>query len=620
MTLLNKALEVAEEYPVFPCDVRKRPVCSGGFKAATQDPAEIERLFSVHGAALIGVPTGELSGLSVIDIDVRDGKQGKEWVDANKELLGVTKVAETQSGGWHYYYQHADGIRNRAGIDGCVDVRGDGGYVIWPESIGYRWVNDEDFGTFPDALGSAVGHMVSSISSPNDGSDLDMWGNIVDGREKFMARMVYAAIANYYRDNGTYPTLEWMVVNVYPVYEKKVRSRGDDLNAEGRGIDEFKKKVTSTLNKARKESGAGLNTPPAKEAIEPKSASSFDRQIKIKTLDELRKTPPPSFLVGDYIIDKSLAVVFGAPASYKSFLVLDWALSVAHGSDWNGRPTVAGRCLYLAMEGQSGISVRAAAWHKDRVLSDADAPFYTVTQPLSMALDQSDDIRLLVEAIDAMGEAPSLIIVDTLARSFAGGADENSATDMGTFIRNLDLIRERYDCTVVVVHHTGKSGDIRGSSALMGAVDTAISIKRETGTNQVCVRVDKQKDVEECEPIYLQAREVSFVSGVIGSERTSIVLDVTDRAQPRGKGVQSEVKLFALEVLRECLKDTNLTETKGDDFGVPEDVFKAVLKAKYQEQNHKPLHGTQVTRVTKDWSTGEGALFTYNNGLVNERW
>ncbi|MBL6784640.1 MAG: bifunctional DNA primase/polymerase, partial [PS1 clade bacterium] len=95
--LVNAALEVADEFPVFPCDQNKVPVCSGGFKAATQDPDEIERLFSIKGAALIGIPTGEASGLSVIDIDVRDGKQGLEWEKKNAEILGLTKKAKTQS-------------------------------------------------------------------------------------------------------------------------------------------------------------------------------------------------------------------------------------------------------------------------------------------------------------------------------------------------------------------------------------------------------------------------------------------------------------------------------------------------------------------------------------------
>ena len=101
MDIISKALEVAEDYPVFPCDAKKRPVCHGGFKAATQDPDEVERLFSASNAALIGIPTGEVSGVSVIDIDVRDGKQGKERVEKHAGLLGLTKGTARQSGGWH---------------------------------------------------------------------------------------------------------------------------------------------------------------------------------------------------------------------------------------------------------------------------------------------------------------------------------------------------------------------------------------------------------------------------------------------------------------------------------------------------------------------------------------
>ena len=235
MDIISKAMEVAEDYPVFPCDVKKRPVCQGGFKAATQDPDEIERLFAIPGAALIGIPTGEASGLAVIDIDVRDGKQGKDWVVKNAELLGQTKIAETQSGGWHYYYRHSDGLRNRAGIDGCVDVRAEGGYVIHPESTGYRWVNDEELAVFPPRVAAqATGTATTSLDAPMGGNDIDAFGNIVDGREKFMARMVLAAIADYGRTYGTYPTMEWMEKNVYPVYEQKVKSRSGDLNAEGR--------------------------------------------------------------------------------------------------------------------------------------------------------------------------------------------------------------------------------------------------------------------------------------------------------------------------------------------------------------------------------------------------
>lgn len=69
-------------------------------------------------------------------------------------------------------------------------------------------------------------------------------------------------------------------------------------------------------------------------------------------------------------------------------------------------------------------------------------------------------------------DAPiKLIVVDTLARSFEG--EENSASDMGAFVRACDRIRAETGATVLVVHHSGKDADkgARGSSALRAACD-----------------------------------------------------------------------------------------------------------------------------------------------------
>ena len=634
MDIISKALEVGEDYPVFPCDIKKRPVCQGGFKAATQDPDEIERLFSINGAALIGIPTGEASGVSVIDIDVRDGKQGKQWVTENAELLGQTKVAETQSGGWHYYYRHSDGIRNRAGIDGCVDVRGTGGYCIHPASTGYRWLNDEELAEFPQRVAAqATGVAGGSLEPPMGGNDVDAWGNIIDGREKRMARIVLAAIAGYYRTHGTFPTLEWMEENAYPTYAARVKSRTTDLNAEGRGIDEFRKKVTSTLIRAREGKIADLDIAPdkAKPAVSHATGDSplsrpIERQIKIRTLGELRSTPPPSFLVADYLIENTFAVLYGAPASYKSFVAMDWALSIAHGVDWNDRPVAQGAVLYLAMEGQAGIATRAEAWHRERGLEDTEVPFYAVTQPIGMAMPDAPDVTLLRHSIDEVlgGVKPSLICCDTLARSFSssGGAEENSATDMGMFVRSADLLREWYDCTFLTVHHVSKAGGMRGSSALLGAVDTAMECRRDPDSDKMKLIVTKQKDVGEADELWLEAKEVRFVQDAFAQEQSSLVLEPCDRPK-RKVAKPSQAKETALEVLRELLASEH-REDDGEVWGVPEDVFRHALNERYKEKYGKTFYRADWKRVTGSVTEGVTDAWEefvrFNNGLINESW
>lgn len=120
---------------VFPCSSSKAPAIprsagGRGFLDATTDPVEIERMFAFPGAALIGVPTGAVTGFDVLDVDPKKG--GLVWWDANRTSLPATRVHHTQSAGMHYLMQHQPGmVCNESQIAKGIDVRGDGGYVVW---------------------------------------------------------------------------------------------------------------------------------------------------------------------------------------------------------------------------------------------------------------------------------------------------------------------------------------------------------------------------------------------------------------------------------------------------------------------------------------------------------
>jgi hypothetical protein len=137
VNIVNAALALAEHgRPVFPCGGDKRPVTRHGFKDASTDPAIIRAMFSIPGSELIGVPTGEASGLDVLDVDPRHG--GNEWLAAHRYRLPITRTHATRSGGLHLLFHHRDAVRNSAGRIGTgVDVRGEGGYIIVPPSPGY---------------------------------------------------------------------------------------------------------------------------------------------------------------------------------------------------------------------------------------------------------------------------------------------------------------------------------------------------------------------------------------------------------------------------------------------------------------------------------------------------
>jgi hypothetical protein len=139
--------------PAFPLAWDKRPATPHGWKDATVDPAEFADLMGAFPGPLIGVPTGEASGLDVLDVD----PQGLGWLRQHERELPPTRVHRTRRG-LHLLFRHHDGLRNSAGkIAPGVDVRADGGYVVWWPAAGLRISNHDVLAPWPAWLLREIG-------------------------------------------------------------------------------------------------------------------------------------------------------------------------------------------------------------------------------------------------------------------------------------------------------------------------------------------------------------------------------------------------------------------------------------------------------------------------------
>jgi len=140
-----------------------------------------------------------------------------------------------------------------------------------------------------------------------------------------------------------------------------------------------------------------------------------------------------------------------------------------------------------------------------------------------------------------------LIVIDTLARSFGGG-DENSASDMMQFVVTCGHIQKIVqDAALMILHHSGKDSakGMRGSSALLGAVDSELELIRYEDSMKGVIRIAKQKDGEdgtrygfEMVTVELPAPQGSLQ---IGEPQTSLAVQASelgsfDNAKKDGKG------------------------------------------------------------------------------------
>jgi hypothetical protein len=126
----------------------KRPLIAWeSLQTVRPSAAQVADWFNRWPNANIGIVTGEISNLVVLDIDPQHGGDDSlERLERRFGPLPATIEAITGGGGRHLYFAHPGGlIRNRTGLAQGIDLRGDGGYIVAPPSIhpsgqAYAWV------------------------------------------------------------------------------------------------------------------------------------------------------------------------------------------------------------------------------------------------------------------------------------------------------------------------------------------------------------------------------------------------------------------------------------------------------------------------------------------------
>mgnify|MGYP003658695146 CR=1 FL=1 len=138
-----------------------RGVLAHGVKEATKDKELIKRWWSRWPEANIGVATGLVSGLFVVDVD---GELGKKTMRKLQRRYGKLRTRIAQTGNGVHLFSRSGGreIKNHVGIVPGVDIRGCGGYVVAPPSkhvAGKRYVFSNELG-----LSDAPGWVIQMVT------------------------------------------------------------------------------------------------------------------------------------------------------------------------------------------------------------------------------------------------------------------------------------------------------------------------------------------------------------------------------------------------------------------------------------------------------------------------
>lgn len=510
----------------------KHPRIKGGFHGATVDTGQIREWWAKWPRANIGIACGK-SRLVVLDVDPRHGGDGSlsELVKRHSGALGAlsqatqalvaTLTSDTGGGGTHYLYTAPEGapIRNKANLDGLagLDVRGDGGYIVASPSLHvsgarYQW---QDASILPSALPDWLLSVLRRKESQPLREPLAVFPRENDPSALWLERALAMAregnrndrafwLATQLRDDGvSQPDAE----NVLCVYAQRVPGPGFTerealqcvRSAYTRAARAPARSQTSHYSNAIPESMAA----PAQRVVVTQEPTLLHpeqeeqrQRFQFLSLGQIISMAPPEWLISGFLAKGQRSTLFGDFGSYKSFLAMDWGLCAASGTNWHGQQVTQGRVVYIAGEGIAGLGKRARAWlayHHLNLDLDALPIHFLGVAPQLLQMGDVEDLR---RAIDALPDMPTLIFIDTLARSMVGG-DENSAQDMGIAVRAVDILHADTGAHIQLLHHkTSGQAKTRGSTALPGAMDTLIEMTKDAtkSPNEVTVHCGKQKD------------------------------------------------------------------------------------------------------------------------------
>lgn len=328
----------------------------------------------------------------------------------------------------------------------------------------------------------------------------------------------------------------------------------------------------------QRESTQGEERGAGDTAGEPSSGKRAEFwRSSIFTAADFANRPAKEWLVDGVLGVNDLAMLFGESGSAKTFVALDMLFTLIAGRTFAKRFDVPrpASAVYFTNEGHAGLGARLrAAMQFYSPSPDELNRLRVVTRvPQLFQRDTDASVAGLLDVWPDLAESgvvpstPDVVVVDTLFGA-AVGADENSAKDFTRIFESLSALRRELGCCVLLVHHTAKNGEkYRGSSAILGELDTQIKAAK-AGRGRFTLSCEKLKDGE---PWPVQGFDL--VSVGLDSVRVDWTGDAVNRAGDRVTNADRVVE-FLGEHAGESFTAADIADALGLHGGTAKNVYR----------------------------------------------
>ena len=273
--------------------------------------------------------------------------------------------------------------------------------------------------------------------------------------------------------------------------------------------------------------------------------SALESEWKLETLGDLLDSPGDTaeFLVSGLLPIGGLSLLVGWPKAGKTTVARCLIMAVVYGLMWLGREIPnKGSCLYLALEEKRSEVARHFAELGARKIDPVHIAYET---PEKHALEM---LASLVKRLK-----PALVVVDPVIK-LCRVQDINDYAAVTAALEPLLKLSRNHECHVMAVHHARKGAathgqEALGSTALVGAVDAALFLKRDDAGQRSVYSLNRYG--EDLPETVLSMDERGWIEPVgtkADVQQNKVVDQILDYLQTEGEPVTQNAIVEALNV------------------------------------------------------------------------
>ncbi len=414
-----------------------------------QSPSEKEAVLRDGAPSSIGIITGAVSNLFVLDIDGPEGEKSIEGLHIPR-----TWTVKTPHGR-HIYFRWTSElggrVTTRAGIREKVDTRGDGGYVVW-----YGWETPPEL----SPLAAPPQWLVDLL--PKKGAT-EVRTGIIGGLSELRPgnrNQSFASLAGSLRARG------YGQEEIYALLEPKAKEVDFPLD-ELRMVCQSMMRYTPSMTVQNEAQGESVET-------------------------FLEDQEPVKWICKPFIAEQSIGIIGGLPESRKSWIMVDLAVECARGGGlWLNKFPVAGAKVLLIDQERSKAEVqrRLKAILAGKGLGAADIrSALFVRSGTTSRLNLEPSFEALRKELNEI--KPDLVLIDSFATIHT--VEESNRMEIQKVLERMKQLRNEFNCSIVFIHHCTKQSwqnqregaepsylDLAGNVAIPAAAEMCITIKKQ---------------------------------------------------------------------------------------------------------------------------------------------